>query len=157
MPAYKIGSGDITWKEILIKIAKKSKPVILASGASTLKETIEATRLLLKYNKKIVLMQCNTNYTSSTDNYNYINLLALKQFKKIFKDKVILGLSDHTAGHASVLGSIALGARVIEKHFTDKNERIGPDHKFSMNPKTWKEMIKSSRELEKCLGNGKKN
>ncbi len=156
LPAYKIGSGDITWREILIKIAKKSKPVILASGASTLKETIEATRLLLKYNKKIVLMQCNTNYTSSTDNYNYINLLALKQFKKIFKDKVILGLSDHTAGHASVLGSIALGARVIEKHFTDKNERIGPDHKFSMNPKTWKEMIKASRELEKSLGNGKK-
>ena len=102
-------------------------------------------------------MQCNTNYTSSTDNYNYINLLALKQFKKIFKDKVILGLSDHTAGHASVLGSIALGARVIEKHFTDKNERIGPDHKFSMNPKTWKEMIKSSRELENVWAMERKN
>ena len=101
-------------------------------------------------------MQCNTNYTNSADNYNYINLLALKQFKEIFKNKVILGLSDHTAGHASVLGSIALGARVIEKHFTDENERIGPDHKFSMNPNTWKEMIKASRELEKCLGNGKK-
>ena len=156
LPAYKIGSGDITWKEILIKIAKKSKPVLLACGASTLKETIEATNLLLKYNKKIVLMHCNTNYTDSSKNLNYINLLALEKFKKIFKNKVILGLSDHTKGHATVLGSIALGAKVIEKHFTDDNNRIGPDHKFSMNPNTWLEMIKYSRELEKSLGDGKK-
>ena len=156
LPAYKIGSGDITWREILVKIAKKSKPVILASGASTLKETINATKLLLKYNNKIVLMQCNTNYTNSPNNYDYINLLALKEFKNIFKDQIILGLSDHTAGHATVLGSIALGARVIEKHFTDDNDRIGPDHKFSMNPVTWKQMIKASKELEKSLGNGHK-
>ena len=155
LPAYKIGSGDITWREILIKIAK-NKPVILASGASTLKETIDATKLLLKYNKKIVLMQCNTNYTNSSKNYDYINILALKEFKNIFKDKIILGLSDHTAGHATALGSIALGARVIEKHFTDDNNRVGPDHKFSMNPSTWKQMISASRELEKALGSGHK-
>ena len=83
-------------------------------------------------------MQCNTNYTNSPNNLNYINLNALKQFKGIFKDKVILGLSDHTAGHSSVLGGISFGARVVEKHFTDDNDREGPDHKFSLNPVDWK-------------------
>ncbi len=156
LPAYKIGSGDITWKEIIRKIAKKRKPVILASGASTLKETINAAKLILKYNKKLVLMQCNTNYTNNKNNLNYINLLALNQFSKIMGKNIILGLSDHTEGHTTVLGSIALGARVIEKHFTDNNNRNGPDHKFSMNPTTWKQMIQSSRDLEKSLGNGMK-
>ena len=156
IPAFKIGSGDITWKEILIKIAKKKKPVLLACGASTLKETINAVNTIRKYNKKIILMQCNTNYTNSPNNLNYINLNALKQFKGIFKDKVILGLSDHTAGHSSVLGGISLGARVVEKHFTDDNDREGPDHKFSLNPVDWKKMITASRELEKCMGNGLK-
>ena len=154
IPAYKIGSGDITWKEIIIKIAKKNKPVLLACGASTLEETIDAVRLILKYNKKVILMQCNTNYTNEQSNINYINLNVIKQFKKIFKKKVILGLSDHTKGHATVLGSITLGAKVIEKHFTDNNNRQGPDHKFSMNPKTWSEMVESSRQLERSLGNG---
>ena len=72
--AYKIGSGDITWKEIIIKIAKKKKPVLLACGASTLKETVDATNLILKHNKRLVLMQCNTNYTGSIENFSYINL-----------------------------------------------------------------------------------
>ena len=156
IPAFKIGSGDITCKEILIKIAKKKKPVLLACGASTLKETINAVNTIRKYNKKIILMQCNTNYTNSPNKLNYINLNALKQFKGIFKDKVILGLSDHTAGHSSVLGGISLGARVVEKHFTDDNDREGPDHKFSLNPVDWKKMITASRELEKCMGNSLK-
>ena len=78
-------------------------------------------------------MQCNTNYTASNQNHNYLNLNVLSQYKSIFKKKIILGLSDHTSGHNSVLGAIALGAKVIEKHFTDNNNRVGPDHKFSMN------------------------
>ncbi len=154
--AYKIGSGDITWKEIIIKIAKKNKPVILATGASDIKDVKQAVNQILKFNKKLVLMQCNTNYTNSVNNLNYINLNVLKNFKKIFKDKIILGLSDHTQGHATVLGAIALGAKVVEKHFTDDNRRNGPDHEFSMNPVTWKKMVISSRQLETALGNGKK-
>ena len=67
---------------------------------------------------------------------------------------MVLGLSDHTPGHATVLGAIALGARVIEKHFTANNNQEGPDHSFSMNPATWKEMIDRSRELESALGTG---
>ena len=67
---------------------------------------------------------------------------------------VVLGLSDHTPGHATVLGAIAFGARVIEKHFTDDNSRNGPDHKFSMSPKSWREMVLRSRELEQSFGDG---
>ena len=156
IPAYKIGSGDITWRDIIVKIAKKKKPVLLASGASTLQETIDATKLILKYNKKLILMQCNTNYTNSLKNFEYINLKVLLQFKNIFKDKIILGLSDHTPGHSSVLGAVTLGAKVIEKHFTDNNYRNGPDHAFSLNPKTWHAMVVASRQLELSLGNGKK-
>ena len=70
--------------------------------------------------------------------------------------KLILGLSDHTYGHSTVLGAIALGAKVVEKHFTLSNEFDGPDHKFSMTPKTWKEMIDRSKELEVSLGTGQK-
>ncbi len=70
--------------------------------------------------------------------------------------KVLLGLSDHTHGHATVLGAVALGARVIEKHFTDDNSREGPDHKFAMNPQTWAEMVENTRRLEKALGSSDK-
>ncbi len=67
-----------------------------------------------------------------------------------------LGLSVHTPGHSTVLGAIALGARAIEKHFTDDNLRVGPDHAFAMNPRTWREMVERSRELEYALGDGNK-
>jgi N-acetylneuraminate synthase len=154
--AYKIGSGDITWKEIIKKIAKKNKPTILATGASNLKEVLEAVKEILKFKKKLVLMQCNTNYTKSNDNFKFINLNVIKLYKKIFKDKIILGLSDHTVGHTTVLGAITLGARVIEKHFTDDNNRSGPDHNFSMNPISWKSMVDNSKALIKALGDGTK-
>ena len=94
-------------------------------------------------------MQCNTNYTASKENFKFINLNVLKLYNKKFKS-ILLGLSDHTLGHETVLGAIALGARMIEKHFTDNNSRNGPDHKFSMNPKT-REMIEKSRNLESAL------
>ncbi len=149
--AYKIGSGDITWLEIIKHIAKKKKPVILASGASSIVDTKRAIDCILKFNKKVCLMQCNTNYTASIENFKYINLNVLLSYKKKFKN-IILGLSDHTPGHATVLGAISLGARVIEKHLTLSNSLDGPDHKFSMTPKTWKEMVDRSRELENALG-----
>jgi len=154
--AYKIGSGDITWEEALNKFSKKKIPLILATGASNLLEVKRAVRLLTKNNKKIILMQCNTNYTNSLENFKYLNLKVISTYKKLFKNKVILGLSDHTPGHVSVLGAVTLGAKVIEKHFTDDNKRNGPDHKFSMNPQTWKEMVSSTRILEATLGSGKK-
>ncbi len=154
--AYKIGSGDITWIEILKKISSKQMPVILATGAATLKEVKEAVNTILRINKKLIVMQCNTNYTNSKENFKFINLNVLKSYKRIFGDKIILGLSDHTPGNTTVLGAVALGARVIEKHFTDDNNRNGPDHAFSMNFTTWKKMVDQTRILESSLGDGVK-
>ncbi len=155
VPAYKIGSGDITWLEILRHMAGKGKPVILASGASTLSEVQVAVDCLLELNPDIALMQCNTNYTASLENFRYIQLNVLKTYAAMYPD-MVLGLSDHTPGHATVLGAVTLGARMIEKHFTDDNGREGPDHKFAMNPKTWREMVDRTRELELALGQGVK-
>ena len=153
--AYKIGSGDVTWHDIIEYIAKKGKPVLIATGASTLDEVKLAMGVLQKRTKDIVLMQCNTNYTASIENYKYINLNVLKKYADLFPD-VLLGLSDHTYGHATVLGAVALGARVFEKHFTDDNSRQGPDHKFAMNPNTWRDMVDRSNELYQSLGDGLK-
>lgn len=150
---YKIGSGDITWIEFIKYIAKKKKPLLIACGASNLNDVIRVIKSVFKINKKICLMQCNTNYTASEDNFKFINLNVLNFFKKKFPS-LILGLSDHTPGHTTVLGAISLGARIIEKHFTYNNKKKGPDHLFSMNPLTWKEMVERSRELEVALGNG---
>ncbi len=152
---YKIGSGDITWHEIIQYTAKKGKPVMIATGASDFEEVKKAMDVLKENTDQVVLMQCNTNYTTDEDKYQFVNLNVLKTYKKYFPD-VVLGLSDHTFGHATVLGSIALGARVFEKHFTDDNNREGPDHKFAMNPKSWKEMVTNSNQLYSALGDGKK-
>lgn len=151
MPAYKIGSGEIDWLETLEHMAMKGKPVILATGASTIGEVQRAVHAILAINKQLVLMQCNTNYTASLENFKYINLNVLKTYSLMFPN-VILGLSDHTPGHATVLGAVALGAHMIEKHFTDDNNREGPDHKFAMNPGSWAEMVENTRRLEKALG-----
>ena len=151
--AFKIGSGDITWIEILEYIANKKKPVLLATGASTLNDVERAVRSIQLTNTELVLMQCNTNYTASDENFKYINLNVLNSYKQAFPD-VLLGLSDHTLGYTTVLGAIALGACVIEKHFTDDNERIGPDHRFSMTPKIWREMVDKSAELWSAMGDG---
>ena len=155
LSAYKIGSGDITWLGIVDYIASKNKPVLLATGASTLDEVDIAMSTLLNRTDDIVLMQCNTNYTASLENFKYINLNVLKEYSRRYPN-VILGLSDHTPGHATVLGAVALGARVIEKHFTNDTTREGPDHKFSMNFNTWKDMVDRTRELENALGLGAK-
>jgi sialic acid synthase SpsE len=151
LSAYKIGSGDITWLGIIDYIASKNKPVLLATGASTQNEVDLAVSTLQKRNSEIILMQCNTNYTASLENFKFINLNVLNEYKRRFPD-IILGLSDHTPGHSTVLGAVSLGACAIEKHFTDDTNREGPDHKFSMNFKTWKEMVDRTRELELSLG-----
>lgn len=152
---YKIGSGDITWLDIIDYIIDKKKPVLIATGASTNEDVSRVMKMALKKTKDLVLMQCNTNYTGSIENYNYCNLNVLKQFSKDYPN-IVLGLSDHTAGHATTLGAIALGARVIEKHFTDDNNQEGPDHGFAMNPQSWRDMVDRSYELLVSLGDGVK-
>lgn len=151
VPAYKVGSGDVTYHDIVAKMASYNKPMLIATGASDIKDVIDIMDKVSKVNQQLVLMQCNTNYTAKSENFKYIQLNVLKTYSLMFPD-AILGLSDHTLGHSTVLGAVALGARVIEKHFTDDNSLEGPDHKFSMNPISWREMVDRTRELEYALG-----
>ena len=96
-------------------------------------------------------MQCNTNYTANKRNFGYLNLNVLKKYKELYPE-AILGLSDHTDGHVTVLGAVALGARVVEKHFTLSKNLKGPDHKASLEPKELSQMISFVRDTEKMLG-----
>ena len=155
VPAYKIGSGDITWLEACLHMAHKGKPVLLATGASDIGEVQRAVDAILAVNPELVLMQCNTNYTAADGNFDNIHLNVLKTYHQIWPN-LILGLSDHTHGHATVLGAVALGARVVEKHFTDDNHREGPDHAFAMNPQSWADMVDNTRQLERALGSANK-
>ncbi|HKV27018.1 MAG TPA: N-acetylneuraminate synthase family protein [Candidatus Acidoferrales bacterium] len=148
---FKIGSGDITWPEMLECVASKKKPVILSSGASDMNDVKRAMEVLLAINPQLALLQCNTNYTGSVESFEHINLNVLRMYQAMFPD-VVVGLSDHTPGHAAVLGAVALGGRIIEKHFTDDTSREGPDHPFSMTPESWHDMVTRTRELERALG-----
>jgi sialic acid synthase SpsE len=153
VPAFKVGSGDITWLESIEHIASKGKPVLLASGASDLSDVVRAVEAVLRHNPLLCLMQCNTNYTGELENFRFVNLRVLQSYA-VHWPGMVLGLSDHTPGHATVLGAIALGARIVEKHFTDDVTRVGPDHAFSMTPATWRDMVDRTRELEHALGDG---
>ena len=153
VPAYKIGSGDITWIEHIKYIASKGKPVLLACGAATQDDVLRAVNSALEVNSDIAILQCNTNYTGQSNNLDYINLNVIKTLKNMFP-QLCIGLSDHTHGHTTVLGAVALGCRIIEKHFTDDNSRDGPDHAFAMDPSSWKIMVDTTRELERALGSG---
>lgn len=149
--AYKIGSGDINWLEYLSYIAKKDKPLILSTGASSMIDVDNAVNAVMPFNNEIAILQCNTNYTADHDNFNYINLRVIETYKRLYPNCVV-GLSDHTIGPATTLGAVALGAKIIEKHFTDDNDREGPDHKFAMNPASFKQMVDLTRELEASMG-----
>lgn len=157
MPAYKVGSGDITWHAALERMAGKKKPIFLATGASEMAEVEAAVAVIERANPSVELcvMQCNTNYTGSLENFRHIHLNVLKSYARYFP-KAVLGLSDHTPGHATVLGAVALGARAVEKHFTYSRKADGPDHPFSMEPADWREMVERTRELEAALGSESK-
>ena len=155
VPMYKAGSGEIDWLEALERMASKGKPFFVATGASTIGEVQRAVHAILAINPQLVLMQCNTNYTASPENYDHLHLNVLKTYATMFP-QVILGLSDHTHALAPVLGAVTLGAKVIERHFTDTNDREGPDHKFAMNPDNWARMVQETRILERSLGSADK-
>ena len=155
VPAYKIGSGDITWLEAIDHMASKGKPMILATGAATIDEVRRAVATIKAHGVPYSVMQCNTNYTGVAENLHHIHLNVLNTYRAEFPD-AILGLSDHTHGNVTVLGAVAMGARVIEKHFTDDVHREGPDHHFSMTPETWRDMVDRTRDLEAALGSPEK-
>jgi pseudaminic acid synthase len=150
---YKIGSGDITWLEMVDYIARKGKPVVLATGASTLAEVDEAVRVIeATGNKDLAILQCITNYPSRIES---ANINVLKTYQDAFG--AMVGYSDHTPGDTVVLGAVALGAKVIEKHFTLNKKDKGPDHPHSMEPHEFARMIERTRELEKAMGSSRKD
>ncbi len=153
--AFKVGSGDVNWLEELAVIAALGKPVLIATGAADIDDVTRAMDLLTSAGVDIVLMQCNTNYTGTIENAHHANLRVIRQYAEMYPN-VTLGLSDHTPGHVTVLGAVALGARVVEKHFTEDTSRVGPDHGFSMDPITWRAMVEATRLLEAALGDGRK-
>jgi len=155
VPAYKIGSGDITWLEAIDHIASKGKPVILATGAASLEEVDNAVSVIARHGVPYSVMQCNTNYTGVEENMNHIHLNVLKTYQERYPE-ALLGLSDHTHGDVTVLGAVALGARVVEKHFTDDITHEGPDHHFSMTPETWRSMVDRTRQMEAAMGSHSK-
>lgn len=155
IPAFKAGSGEIDWIEALEHMASKGKPMIIACGASDMADVQRAVRAILKINPQLCLMQCNTNYTADPNNYDHLHLNVLKTFAAMYPN-IVLGLSDHTHSVAPVLGAVTLGARMIERHFTDSNDREGPDHKFAMNPENWAKMVAETRLLERSFGSSDK-
>ena len=152
LPFIKIGSGEITWLDMIEYIASKDIPVMLATGDATMSEIDEAVRTIEKTgNKNLVLMQCITNYPSKIES---ANVNVIKTYQSAFN--CLTGYSDHSPGHVVALASVVLGARVIEKHFTlDKNDK-GPDHPHSMEPSEFKIMVDSIREVEKAMGSTRK-
>lgn len=155
LKAWKIGSGDIGWNQFIEEVCSRGKPVFLATGAADMEDVERAVDAALMKTRELCLMQCNTNYTGSLENFANVNLNVLRAFALKYPG-MPLGLSDHTPGHAAVLGAVTLGACAVEKHFTDDNNRDGPDHPFSMNPQSWRDMVDRTRELELALGDGVK-
>jgi len=150
MSAFKIGSGEITNFPLLRYIAKKGKPIILSTGMSTLGEVEEALDVFRKEGAEdVILLHCISNYPARIED---VNLRAMKTLKQAFQ--VPVGFSDHTLSTIIPAVATAIGARIIEKHFTLDKNLPGPDHKASLEPKELKEMIKNIREVEKAMGDG---
>lgn len=152
VPYIKIGSGDITWHEMLEYIAQTGKPLFLATGDATMAEIDEAVRIIQNTGcNDLVLMQCITNYPSLVES---ANINVLKNYQTAFD--ILTGYSDHSPGSVVVLGSVALGACVIEKHFTLDKKDKGPDHNHSMDIREFTQMVKDIRLLESAMGGTQK-
>ena len=148
--AYKIASGEITNFPLLEYIARKSKPIILSTGMSTQEEIGEALKAINEAGeKRIVLLHCVTSYPARIEE---INLKAIETLRKAFNLPV--GLSDHTLGKTSSIAAVAMGACMIEKHFTLCRNLPGPDHKASLEPAELKELAEAVRDVEKAMGSG---
>ncbi|WP_097025885.1 N-acetylneuraminate synthase [Clostridium peptidivorans] len=152
MRIWKIPSGEITNLPYLIEIAKTHKPVILSTGMSTVEEVEEAINILRTNGcQDIILLHCTTEYPAP---YEEVNLKAMNTLKEKFN--VMVGYSDHTKGTEVTIAAVAMGATVIEKHFTLDRNMEGPDHKSSLEPNELKTMVNAIRNIEKAMGNGKK-
>lgn len=150
MDFWKLPSGEITNLPYLVEIAKTECPIILSTGMSNLDE-IDAALNVLKSNGagKITLLHCNTQYPTPMEDVNLNAMLTLKD-----RYQCDVGYSDHTPGIEVPIAAVALGATVIEKHFTLDHDMEGPDHKASLEPCVLKSMVSAIRNIEKALGTG---
>lgn len=150
MPFIKLGSGDITNIPYLRKVAKYGKPIILSTGMANLAQVAVAYDTLQEAGATdIAILHCTTNYPCPM---NEVNLLAMLTMKEAFKCKV--GYSDHTMGIEVPIAAVAMGAEIIEKHFTLDKNMEGPDHKASLDPTELKAMVTGIRNIEKAVGDG---
>lgn len=150
LPVLKIGSGEVTNIPYLRRIGSKHLPVILSTGMSYLSDVETAYRTLLKAGAKSVsLLHCTTNYPCPMSE---VNLRAMQTLKDAFH--CVVGYSDHTMGIEIPIAAVAMGAEIIEKHFTLDKEMDGPDHKASLNPEELKQMVVAIRHIEQALGDG---
>jgi N,N'-diacetyllegionaminate synthase len=148
MPFWKIPSGEITNKPYLMKIEQTKIPIILSTGMSTMTEISEALEIFHEYERcNISLLHCNTEYPTP---YEDVNLHAMGTLQKTFH--VNIGYSDHTQGVEVPIAAVALGATIIEKHFTLDKNMSGPDHMASLDIKELADMVQSIRIVEKALG-----
>lgn len=150
IPVLKIGSGEVTNIPFLRAIGKRRQKVILSTGMSTLADVEKAYNTLMDSGaKEVALLHCTTNYPCP---YNEVNLLAMQTLKYAFKCQV--GYSDHTMGIEVPIAAVAMGAEIIEKHFTLDKNMDGPDHKASLEPQELKQMVRSIRNIEQAMGDG---
>lgn len=152
IPAFKIGSGECNNYPLVEYIAKHKKPIILSTGMNTIESIRPSVKIIKKYKVPYVLLHCTNIYPTPA---NLVRLDAINTLKKNFPN-ALLGLSDHTETIFPCLGAIALGACVVEKHFTSNKNSKGPDISASMDPNELKTLIKGSNEIFKAKGSGKK-
>lgn len=145
--AYKVSSTDITNLPFLRRVAKLSKPIILSTGMSFLREVELALKTIHPFNKNIILLQCTANYPIQDSE---ANLNVIRQYKESFN--ILVGFSDHTTGIEASPCAVAVGAKVIEKHFTLNKSLNGPDHRASLSPSELKLFIKKIRTAERFMG-----
>lgn len=149
---WKVPSGEITNLPYLLRIAETGRPIILSTGMSTMDEVFAAYDLLMKNGAgEITLLHCTTQYPAP---FVDVNLSAMQTLQRVFGCPV--GYSDHTQGIEISLAAVAMGASIIEKHFTLDRSMKGPDHKASLEPKELKALVTSIRNIEIALGNGEK-
>ena len=152
MPFWKIPSGEVTNYPYLVALAKTGKPVVMSTGMCEMNEISDAIKVLKDNGTKdIKLLHCNTEYPTPFED---VNLTAMKTMREAFGVEV--GYSDHTKGIEVPIAAVALGATIIEKHFTLDRNMEGPDHKASLEPQELKQMVCSIRNIEKAIGTGDK-
>ncbi len=149
MPAIKISSGLLSNLPLIKEASKAKVPIIFSTGMSYLKEVHEAVNLCKQKQNKIAILKCTSIYPSPI---KYLNLKGINEYKKIFK--VPVGYSDHALGIDASINAVGNGAKIIEKHFTLNKLEKGADHKISIEPKEFKEMVKKIRNLESMMGDG---